>query len=173
MRKKWIWWLMILPVMLIILGFAAYFGYTVWQTDGQKGPQLTQKQKEALEKVAVFQEETTEHEYRNVGEFIADYHEWYNKTLGWGGIDSVEWKEQQVTATEILNVLTGIQTDDLDLQADFKKIENYARAIEGGKKEKQPLLYLHRYFHDLDIEFNGYKQSKDYYNITKFKARND
>lgn len=173
MKKKNGWKLVILPAILFVLGFGAYLGYSILQQDDQTNSTLTPAQKKELEKVAVFEEENTKKDYRNVTEFISDFHKQYNQTLGWGRIDSVDWKEQRDIAGEILEILSSIRTEHADLQTDFKQIESYAKTIEQGKKDKGSLLYLHRYFHDLDIEFNGYNKTGDYFHVTEFKAKND
>ena len=165
---------MILPVALLILAFGVYFGYSIWQTENdlsvKKIREATAAQAGKEQDAAVFQKESANQEYKTVGVFISDSHEWYNQTLGWGAIGSIKWDEQKQKAADINSALKDIQTDSANLQADFKKISGYSNAIANGRKEKQALLKLHRYFHDLDIEFNGYKKTKDYYNITEYKA---
>lgn len=165
---------MILPVALILLAFGGYFGYSIWQTENdlsvKKIREATVAQAGKKQDAAVFQQETAKQDYKTVGVFISDSHEWYNQTLGWGAFGSVKWDEQKRKAADINTALKDIHTDNTDLQADFEIISDYSNAIANGRKEKQTLLKLHRYFHDLDIEFNGYKKTKDYYNITEYKA---
>ncbi|HAQ08883.1 MAG TPA: hypothetical protein DCR24_15755 [Bacillus bacterium] len=165
---------LILPVALLILAFGIYFGYSIWQAENdlsiKKIREAAAAQAEKEQEAAVFHKESAEQDYKTVGVFISDSHEWYNQTLGWGAIGSVKWDEQKQKAGNINLVLKDIQTDNANLQADFEKISEYSNAIANGIKETQTLLKMHRYFHDLDIEFNGYKKTKDYYNITEYKA---
>lgn len=173
MEKKSKWKLMILPASLFILAFGLYVGYTMWETGdfqnaGSKNG--SSNLKNGGQTVAVFLEESEHENYSSVGSFISEFHKKYNDTLGWGRIDNVEWEEQREIASEIQSVLAAVKTDNTALQADFDTISNYSRTIEDGKKDKKILLQLHRYFHDLDVEFNQYKDTNDYFNVTKYKG---
>ncbi|WLR56772.1 hypothetical protein LC048_07800 [Mesobacillus subterraneus] len=172
MEKKRKWKLMILPASLFLLAFGLYAGYTMWEQgnlQGVKGNSDSSNLKNGGQTVAVFQEESEHENYSTVGSFIHEFHIKYNDTLGWGRIDSVEWEEQREIASEIIAVLATVKTDNTALQADFDTISNYSRTIEEGNKDKKILLQLHRYFHDLDIEFNSYNKTNDYFNVTKYK----
>lgn len=176
MEKNIKWKKMILPSTIFILAFALYVGYSVWeseQNDDVLKIRDTVAAKSQDEDVAVFQQESSSRDYKSVGSFISKFHEKYNQSLGWGGIDSIKWDEQRKLATEINSILAGIQTDNEELQADFQAISSYAETVENGKKNKDALLKLHRYFHDLDIEFNGYKQTNDYFDVTEYKSSNN
>ncbi|MGM0899664.1 MAG: hypothetical protein ACQEXB_00860 [Bacillota bacterium] len=169
--KSWSTWLVALGLIVVLVG--GYYGYTVTET-GKKEPETVAKGESekvvASETVAEFTEEEETSKYKNVGLFIKEFHDKYNDTLGWGGIDSVKWNEQKDISTEILNVMDTIQTENQALQQDLDRISSYAKTVISGKKDKDTLLKLHRYFHDLDIEFNGYGNTKDYYNITTYKS---
>ena len=172
MEKKSKWKLMILPASLFLLAFGLFAGYTMWEKRNHQnigGESGSANLKNGGETIAVFGGESEKENYSTVGSFIHEFHIKYNDTLGWGRIDSVEWKEQREIAAEILSVLAGVETDNTALQDDFKTISNYSRSIEDGIKDKKILLQLHRYFHDLDIEFNGYDDTNDYFNVTKYK----
>jgi hypothetical protein len=173
MEKKSKWKLMILPAALFILAFGLYGGYSIWETDNNedvsKIMDAAAAQSNGNEDVAVFQQESDQKNYRSVGRFISQFHKKYNETLGYGGIDTVKWEEQSKIASEIIAVLANIQTDNQDLLTDFEAISNYSKTIDGGMKDKKALLKLHRYFHDLDIEFNGYSDTNDYFDVTEYK----
>lgn len=173
MEKKSKWKLMILPAALFLLAFGLYIGYSIWENenndDVRKIREAVAASSDSNEDIAVFQQESSQKDFRSVGSFIKKFHEKYNQSLGWGGIDSVKWEAQMETAAEISSILKGIQTDNGDLQADFEAIAKYAKMIEGGERDKKALLKLHRYFHDLDIEFNSYKQTNDYFDVTEYK----
>jgi hypothetical protein len=174
MEKKSKWKLMIIPASLFILAFGLYVGYTLWETENNEDVKrirdATAAKSEERQQVAFFHTESDSRDYKNVGSFISDYHARYNETLGWGGIDSVKWEEQIETAAEIRNILANIHTENTQLQSDFEAILQFSKTVEEGRKDKKTLLKLHRYFHDLDIEFNGYKQTNDYYDVTEYKA---
>jgi hypothetical protein len=172
MEKKSKWKLMILPASLFLLAFGLYAGYSMWETGNlqevmSKGG--SGNLKNGGQTVAVFQEESEHESYATVGSFIREFHTKYNDTLGWGRIDSVEWEEQREIASEITAVLETVETDNHALQTDFDTISTYSKTIEDGNKDKKILLQLHRYFHDLDIEFNSYNKTKDYFNVTNYK----
>ncbi|MBY0096728.1 hypothetical protein [Mesobacillus maritimus] len=169
--KSWSTWLVALALIVVLVG--GYVGYSVTEGD-KKEPDTTVKDDSgkvvASNTVAEFTEEAETSKYKNVGLFIKEFHDTYNDSLGWGGIDSVKWNEQKDIATEILNVMETIQTENQALQQDLDKISSYAKEVISGKEDKDNLLKLHRFFHDLDIEFNGYGDTKDYYNITTYKS---
>jgi len=174
MEKNIKWKKMILPSTIFVLAFALYVGYSVWESeqndDVMKIRDAVAANNQSSEDIAVFQQESSFKDYKSVGSFISKFHEKYNQSLGWGGIDSIKWDEQRKLATEINSILAGIQTDNEELQADFQAISSYADTVVNGKKNKDALLKLHRYFHDLDIEFNGYKQTNDYFDVTEYKS---
>lgn len=173
MEKKSKWKLMILPASLFILAFGLYVGYTMWETgdfQNARSKSGSSNLENGGQTVAVFQEESEHENYSTVGSFISEFHKKYNDTLGWGRIDNVEWDEQREIASEIISVLAKVKTENTALQADFDTISNYSRTIEDGEKDKKILLQLHRYFHDLDVEFNQYKDTNDYFNVTKYKG---
>jgi hypothetical protein len=162
---------LITSAVMFILAFGLYAGYSFWETENNNKDirKISEASAAQTDDVAVFQEGVAVRDYQNVGIFISKFHEDYNQTLGWGGIEKVKWEDQQETASEILNVLAMIHTENQELQADFNTIASYAKKIEDGSKDKKVLQKLHRYFHDLDIEFNGYKKTNDYFNVTDFK----
>ncbi|WP_226642073.1 hypothetical protein [Mesobacillus subterraneus] len=172
MEKKSKWKLMILPASLFLLAFGLYAGYSMWETRSHQDSNSrsgAENLKNGGGNVAVFGEDTEKENYTTVGAFIHEFHTKYNDTLGWGRIDKVDWEEQREIASEVISVLTTVETDNTALQADFATISSYSKIIKEGKKEKKTLLQLHRYFHDLDIEFNGYNDTSDYFNITEYK----
>lgn len=169
--KSWTKALVALGMIIVMIG--GYYGYTISEDKTKVAGSLEttgSTKAVASETVAEFTEDKETSKYENVGVFIADFHEEYNDTLGWGRVDSVKWDEQQDIATEILNIMQNIMTENQALQKDLDSISSYAKAVQAGDKEKNNLLKLHRYFHDLDVEFNGYGDTKDYYNITAYKS---
>lgn len=174
MEKKSIWKRTIVPSALFLLAFGLYVGFSSWDSknneDARKIHEAVAASKDANEDIASFQQYSANKDFKSVGSFISRFHQKYNKSLGWGGIDSVKWETQMETAAEINSIIKDIQTDNGDLQADFNAISKYAKTIEGGRRDKKALLKLHRYFHDLDIEVNGYKDTNDYFDVTEYKS---
>ncbi|TCN24873.1 hypothetical protein [Mesobacillus foraminis] len=167
-KNKWTTSIIIFGMMAILFG--AYYGYTALNFGQGKSATGGGSEAGASEQVAQFKDGESNKGYKNVGVFIADFHEKYNKSLGWGGIDSVKWTDQKKIAGDILALMASVQTDNKALQTDFESISTYAKQVESGAKDKQILLKLHRYFHDLDVEFNRYKDTKDYYDVTEYKS---
>lgn len=157
-------------IFVVIGGYYVYVGRENGTEQASSKVNTDSEKIAASEAVAEFTVDEETSKYKNVGLFIADFHEDYNDTLGWGGIESVKWDQQQEIASEILKVMETIMTENQALQTDLDTISSYAKAIQGGEKEKNTLLKLHRYFHDLDVEFNGYGDTKDYYNVTAYKS---
>ncbi|PLR98838.1 hypothetical protein [Bacillus sp. T33-2] len=177
MKNKNKWKALFGFVGILFVSFSFYFGYALLNTDkasdSEKEPAVAEERENQDAKAAKFAEGSSApvNDYENVGSFISQMHEWYNQKLGWGRIDAVKWGEQKDKAAELRLIIGSIETKNTDLQSDFKTISNYASDIENGEKDKKTLLKLHRFFHDLDIEYNGYKQSKDYYDITEYKNK--
>ncbi|MDQ0270471.1 hypothetical protein [Cytobacillus purgationiresistens] len=106
----------------------------------------------------------------DIGSFIAVNHEFYNETLGWGRENNIKWHKQKEQAERIQANLKALSTDNSDLQEDFTAIDQMAESIIDGTEDKKTALMLHRYFHDLDVVFNEYKDTKDFYNLIEFKG---
>lgn len=66
--------------------------------------------------------------------------------------------------------MENIHTENEALKQDFEVIKQYAKEVQTGEQSTKTLRNLHRYFHDLDIEFNGYTDTSDHYNITEYKS---
>ncbi|MCM3588052.1 hypothetical protein M3182_20320 [Mesobacillus maritimus] len=158
---------------LVVLG--GYFGYSQY-SENKTEKTMKVASKEGSDKgitsdtVAQFTEEEEAKKYKDVGQFIQDFHGKYNDTLGWGRINSIDWTEQKEISNEILKTMKNVQTDNEDLAKDFESIADYANEVVAGKKNQKTLQNLHRYFHDLDIEFNGYNGTDDYFDVTTFKS---
>lgn len=160
---------MLLGLSLILL--AGISGFIIKEVANKDHLQSAIERVENDEQKALFDDSKLDIEYKNVGGFIAFNHEWYNQTLGWGGINSVKWNDQQLRAIEISQAIETIHTDIEELNNDFEEIKRLADMVKDGNESQDVIIKLHRYFHDLDIEYNQYKQTKDYYNITQYKNK--
>lgn len=108
--------------------------------------------------------------YEDLGDFIASNHTFYNETLGWGRDRKVSWLKQKEQADLIVTSLKKISAENKDLQTDLDTIASLAKTVQSGTREKDALIKLHRYFHDLDIGFNDYKDTTDYFDVTEYKG---
>ncbi|HWO97045.1 MAG TPA: hypothetical protein VNM45_12025 [Bacillus sp. (in: firmicutes)] len=108
-------------------------------------------------------------EFTDEGEFIAYFHTFYNETVCYGRLKSLNWEEQIKAASAIRHSLANLRPDNEDLAKDFKNIAKLVQEIENNQKEKSNVKILHRYFHDLDIHYNGYADSSQVFEVTKFK----
>ena len=102
--------------------------------------------------------------------FVNDFHDFYNDTVCYGRVNSLNLAEQVEALDEILVTLNVLKTNNADLRADFDKIAELARELKENKTNPDLINFtlLHRYFHDLDIYFNGYDYSYAW-GVTKYK----
>lgn len=108
-------------------------------------------------------------EFTDEGEFIAYFHTFYNETACYGGLNSLSWEEQTAAASAILHSLANLKPANEDLAKDFNSISKLVQEIENNERDKSNVKTLHRYFHDLDIHYNGYAKSSQVFQVTKFK----
>ncbi|WP_026584236.1 hypothetical protein [Bacillus sp. J33] len=111
--------------------------------------------------------------YNDLGDFIASNHTFYNETLGWGRERFVSWSKQRKQAELISSSLEKLTVENEDLQQDLSTINDLAASVVSGSKDKDALIKLHRFFHDLDIDYNDYKDTTDYFDVTKYKGENE
>ncbi len=104
-------------------------------------------------------------EYKQVEEFVGDFHAFYNRTTGYGMIDRpMDIEAQQVqadAAVAYINVFLEIGVDHDDLKKDLMAIKALA-SIEITTSEVRE---IHRYFHDLDKALNNYDH-EDTFGVT-------
>ncbi|GLB61111.1 hypothetical protein [Cytobacillus sp. NCCP-133] len=111
--------------------------------------------------------------YDDLGDFIASHHTFYNETLGWGRDRFVSWSKQRKQAEIIIQSLGKISAENESLQKDLNAIAALAESVQSGSKEKDDLIRLHRFFHDLDIDYNEYKDTTDYFDVTEYKGEDE
>ncbi|WP_078409411.1 hypothetical protein [Priestia abyssalis] len=153
----------------LIIGFAIVMLLTVsyaavsWRSGKDAAIQPETTKATMLDSVKDLEEFTDE------GEFIAYFHHFYNETVCYGRVNSLNWEEQAAAASAILHSLTSLKPANEDLAKDFKNIAKLVQEIENNEKDKSNVKTLHRYFHDLDIHYNGYAESSQVFRVTKFK----
>jgi hypothetical protein len=101
---------------------------------------------------------------------ISHQHKFFNKTAGWGAISSIEWINQKNNAEDLILALSETKKSDR-LEADLFRVMQLAQLVADGEKDITLVLYLHRMFHDLDIEVNSYI-TKDYFGVTEIGEGN-
>ncbi|WP_445491965.1 hypothetical protein [Niallia sp. 03133] len=101
--------------------------------------------------------------------FIANWHNFYNNTLGWGKIDTASYTEQKEAATSILQQLNGISVKNKQIENDLNSMKQNAQLVIKGD-DREAMRKLHRYFHDLDIFFNGYDYNQTF-GVTEFTGK--
>ncbi|WP_042224336.1 hypothetical protein [Oceanobacillus manasiensis] len=131
------------------------------ETEGQEVDAETAKEIEEIQ-------ETVGAQHSELGEFIAETHDFYNDKTGYGNINSLNWKEQ----AEMAEIITETIEDQIDtvqsdaLKTDLNTIHEIAAdSIENGNTDQVRLL--HRYFHDLDIALNHYNGSDKIWKVTE------
>jgi len=122
------------------------------------------------EKLVEKQIEIASEPFTSHSEFIQKGHQFYNDTAGWGRIEALNWEDQRKFARLLLTSLNEIGEKD-SLQKDLTHIQSLATFIIENNKEKEHVLFLHRIFHDLDIDVNQYEH-EDYFDVTQYGEGN-
>jgi hypothetical protein len=105
-------------------------------------------------------------EYTDAGEFIADFHAFYNETTGWDRIDSLNMVDQTARAVAVKAYATHFVplVEDQALKTDLESIIRHSESVINGNADT--VQTLHRYFHDLDIVINGYVH-EDFFGVVE------
>jgi len=101
-------------------------------------------------------------------DFISEWHDFYNETLGWGKLETTDYTEQKEAAESILAQAENIKIDNKDISADLALIKEAAELV-AANDNRDAMRSLHRYFHDLDIYFNGYDYTQTF-GVTSYKG---
>lgn len=105
-------------------------------------------------------------EYERVEDFIADFHEYYNRTTGYGMIDrELDLEDQQIhvnAAISYIDVFLKNGVAHEDLKRDLEAIKD----ISSRDLTRVEIRSLHRYYHDLDKAFNHYDH-EDTFGVTE------
>ncbi|MFC4558977.1 hypothetical protein ACFO3D_12315 [Virgibacillus kekensis] len=173
LKMGWFGWTFLSVIVVTIIGSALFF-FTVLDLNAgaifggdDAADTVEEPSDETLEKVEEVQD-TVGKEHSDIGQFVAEMHEFYNETTGYGAIESLDWENQRAKAEEILNMLEKQipAVENKPLKADLERIRGLANAaIEN--KDKADIKLLHRMFHDLDIALNEYKAYDQIWNVTE------
>lgn len=93
--------------------------------------------------------------------FISNYHEAFNQITNYEQYETINWDELQVLAQEMIGQIDVFLSGDVpdEMKLDFERIM-YLAEIGIENHDPNVAIYIHRILHDLDIEYNGYEQTK-------------
>lgn len=181
--KTWMW---LTPLLVILLGIVSWIGWMFMdsisggekgttmkastvvneQKDGEDGEPQEVVNTPLPDSVVVFKSDDVP--FENGHDFIGQFHDFYNNTLGWGRYSTADYDRQVEKAQLIIKVIENAEVKDKDMRKDFKSILELAETVV-SKDDRNAMLKLHRYFHDLDIYFNGYSYDQTF-KITEFRG---
>lgn len=178
--KFWTWTIIIL-LSVTAIGVSSYF---IFQSlFDSKSPLQSENDRPVVKQASSETEESFDKEQVNtpVNEevvvladgtsghtFISKWHDFYNKTLGWGRLETTNYEKQKEAASSILEALKNIKVNDEQIKQDINDIGANAQIV-AEKDDRVAMRNLHRYFHDLDIYFNGYNYEQTF-GITEFRG---
>jgi len=131
---------------------------------------VTEETQQEIEEI----QEAVGEEHSELGEFIANKHEFYNETAGYGGINNLDWTEQTEAASEVIHYIDE-HIDSVSNEALHQDLHTIRNLASNVMEEEEPELVrdLHRYFHDLDIALNSYTEYDRIWNVTQTLSGND
>lgn len=161
-------WMMIsIAIIISLLLFFNVFGLSFSSLFSKSGHTIDPNDEELLESIEEVQA-TVGDDQETVSDFIAQMHQFYNETTGYGAINSLDWEEQRKHAKEVVEAVDEhlSDIDDEALVKDLKYIKKLAEeALEYEKKSS--IRDLHRMFHDLDVALNNYDEYDKIWNVTE------
>ncbi|MCM3597890.1 hypothetical protein M4D55_19150 [Metabacillus idriensis] len=152
------------------IGFATMFflnqDYTKERNQEENEPISAATSDEPAEQPVQDYGNTENPEYQDAGEFIADFHAFYNETTGWDRIDSLNMADQTARATAAKAYAAHFVplVEDEALKTDLESIIRHSESVIYGNSEN--VQTLHRYFHDLDMVINGYVH-EDFFGVVE------
>lgn len=179
-------WMWLTPLIVILLGIVGWIGWMFMDTTGESEKGTTKKTSTVVDEqkdgeagesqdvvntplpdsVVVFKSDDVP--FENGHDFISQLHDFYNNTLGWGRYSTADYSRQVDKARLVIEAIENAEVKDKDMQKDFESILDLAKTVV-SKDDRNAMLKLHRYFHDLDIYFNGYSYDQTF-RITKFRG---
>jgi len=171
----WFGWTLTIVITVTVIGSGLFF-YSIFNLDlnslfnsvdtakSTEQGDLTQEGKEEINRVRT----TVGEEHTELGQFVSDMHEFYNKTTGYGGITNLDWSEQREQAQHVVDTIKGMKVSikDESLLADLEAINKLAGDAL-NEEDQETVRSLHRYFHDLDIALNDYPSYDRIWNVTE------
>lgn len=105
---------------------------------------------------------------QSIKDVISEFHAYYNKTLGYGEINTLEWDQQRNKAKAFIQLVEEFEgAYEGTLITDLGKAVTYATNVSEGSESTAELTAIHRILHDLDIALNDYKDYKKVWGVTE------
>ncbi|CDQ40858.1 hypothetical protein [Virgibacillus salexigens] len=187
-KRSWGWfgWTMLSVVLVTIIGSTVFF-FTIFQfnisslfqeseaaNNSEVNEENSQQNNDETSKNIEHVQETVGKQHQEIGAFISETHAFYNETTGYGGINNLDWDEQQSKAKAIQSQI-HLQLRDVkneSLKNDLEKVNVFAKRVVQDQSV-EAVQSLHRYFHDLDIALNEYNGYDKIWNVTETLAETD
>ncbi|WP_173918061.1 hypothetical protein [Halobacillus sp. Marseille-Q1614] len=169
MSTVWKWSIGVIIIVLLLIG-TAVFSIMKYTND--------RSEEASLQKIEeTFKSENTSHGEGNsetkemsfegsVQEFVAEAHNFYNQTLGWGRDEGLDEDLHLEFADLIQRYLKSHSTDQINTE-DIQSINELAASLTTTPDFREKVIQLHRYFHDLDIAVNDYEDYDKVWGVTK------
>ena len=161
-KKKKSIWLALSIVVGILVAAAAIIGLIINLQSGK----LSSSDREVIEQI---KENPPTNVSEQAGTLIAEYHAKYNKLTGYGSIDQLD-ENSAIRLSGLLEKdmekVMNQEISNKDLAADLEEIYKLAVSTK-TQAHKEQVRLIHRYFHDLDIAVNQYKETNEIFGVTK------
>ena len=161
-KKKKSKWLALSIVVGILVAAAATIAFIINQQSGK----LSNSEREVIEQI---NENPPKNVSEQAGTLIAEYHAKYNELTGYGSIDQLDENSAIRLSGLLEKDMESVIKQEIanqDLARDFKEIYKLAVATK-NQAHKEQVRLIHRYFHDLDIAVNQYKNTNEIFGVTK------
>lgn len=178
MRKRqkmgWIGWIFISVLLITFIVITLLFSNLLnlnlrpgSEEDSKGSVPNDEVSDETKQKVKEVQD-TIGKEHQEIGNLIAKTHKFYNKTTGYGAINSLDWDEQKKEA-ELLSSQLDKQLPEITNEALLKDLEQLQELADQVliDEEKETVIHIHRLVHDLDIALNDYSDYDKIWNVTE------
>ena len=157
-KSKWL----ALSIVVVVVVAAAIIVFIINQQSGK----LSNSDKEVIEQI---NENPPKNVSEQAGTLIAEYHAKYNELTGYGSIDQLD-ENSAIRLSRLLEKdmekIIKQEIANQDLAKDFEEIYKLAVATK-NQADTDRVRLIHRYFHDLDIAVNQYKDTNEIFGVTK------
>ena len=159
-QKKSKWLALSIVVVMIVAGTTIVF------IINQQSGKLSNSDREVIEQI---NENPPKNVSEQAGTLIAEYHAKYNQLTGYGSIDQLDESSAirlSVLLEKDMEKIIKQEIANQDLAKDFEEIHKLAVSTK-NQAHKEQVRLIHRYFHDLDIAVNQYKETNQIFGVTK------
>lgn len=117
------------------------------------------------EDTGIIHDDTIAERSERLSQFIATNHETLNSLNVEGQYENINWAIVTSMKREVTDDIEGILQNkkiySQSMEIDFERIVKLLE-IATDKNDPEAVLYIHRIFHDLDVEFNNYTPHNKY-----------